>query len=98
MKDVFFQEKGKLALLALSRAKKPYVLGVAREINCTYAHTFNLLREMQGQGILRSKKDGRTKYLALTPKGKQLAALLHRFVSVLGSNGRKKSKGRAKRR
>ncbi len=92
MKEIFFQEKGKLALLALAEAEKPYILGVARDINCTYAHTFNLLKEMQRQGILRSKKDGRTKYLALTPKGKQLASLLHKFISVLSLKAKNKKK------
>ncbi|NOZ86333.1 MAG: hypothetical protein GXP49_08695 [Deltaproteobacteria bacterium] len=72
-----------MILLALKDRDDTYISGIAREINGTYAHTFNLIREMEGQGIISTAKKGRTKYVSLTDKGRVLAEILSDFVQVL---------------
>jgi predicted transcriptional regulator len=92
MGDLFFQEKGKNILLSLGKGEKSYISGVARDINGTYAHTFNLIKEMEGQGIVSTSKEGRTKYISLTPRGKDLADILSEFIAVLEGGKRKAKK------
>lgn len=88
MQDIFFQEKSKLILLDLIDGEK-YVSEIAAGVNSTYAHTFNLLRTMEDNGIVKAKKDGRTKYVRLTPRGLKLANALVEFESVLTANLRR---------
>jgi predicted transcriptional regulator len=90
MQDIFFQEKSKLILLDLIDGEK-YVSEIAAGVNSTYAHTFNLLRTMEDNGIVKAKKDGRTKYVRLTPRGLKLANALVEFESILTSNLRRTS-------
>ncbi|MDP6459617.1 MAG: helix-turn-helix domain-containing protein [Candidatus Hydrothermarchaeota archaeon] len=88
MHDIFFQKKSKLILLALAQGGDKYVSEVAAEVKSTYAHTFNLLRSMEGDGIVKAKKDGRIKYVKLTPRGSKLADVLMNFESILTSTRR----------
>lgn len=83
MQDIFFQKKSKLVLLALAQGGDKYVSEVAAEVKSTYAHTFNLLKTMEKGGILKAKKKGRIKYVALTEKGRRLAETLKDFEAVL---------------
>lgn len=94
MKDLFFQEKGKQVLLTLAKRDNQYISEVSGGINSTFAHTFNLIKEMERRGIVSSAKEGRTKYVKLTPKGSKLASLIESFDRVMGSKKlpRKKSK------
>jgi predicted transcriptional regulator len=89
MSDIFFQEKGKMVLLTLRKEERSYVSSVARKINCTYAHTFNLIKEMERQEIVSASKRGRTKYISLTQKGKELADVMNEFIRVLNTGKRK---------
>lgn len=83
MEDIFFHEKGKQILLSLDRHDNQYVSEIAGSIDGTYAHTFNLLKGMDGLGIITAVKKGRTKYIKLTPKGKQLAKIIQNFETTL---------------
>jgi DNA-binding MarR family transcriptional regulator len=85
MKDIFFQERGKQILLSLAEMNKRHISQVASDIKGTYAHTFNLLKEMEGTKIVKSVKKGRTRYVSLTEKGKKLAGLLQNFIATLKS-------------
>lgn len=85
MKDIFFQERSKQILLSLASADKQHISQIASDIEGTYAHTFNLVREMEGSKIVKSNKKGRTRYVALTEKGKKLAGLLQDFSATLES-------------
>lgn len=92
MTDLFFQEKGKMILLSLRDVQKSYVSEVARLTRGTYAHTFNLIKQMEEEGIVSTSKQGRTKYVTLTPKGEDLAELIQDFVMVQQGGKRKTSK------
>jgi len=83
MKDIFFHEKSKRLLLDLTSSGKKNVSEIAKDIDCTYAHTFNLVKAMERQGILRSKKDGRVKLVSLTGHGKELASMMRDIEALL---------------
>ena len=85
MKDIFFQERSKQILLSLAGTNRQHISQVASDIKGTYAHTFNLLNEMESCKIVKSAKKGRTRYITLTEKGKKLASLLQNFSAVLES-------------
>ena len=100
MKDIFFQEKGKAILLALAGRDGQYVTEVAEGTKGTYAHTFNLIRIMEEAGVVEASKQGRVRYINLTPRGREMAALVERFCALLdggevvGGTGRKGPKAR----
>ncbi len=89
MEDIFFHEKGKRVLLTLKKQKRHNITEIARGIEGTYAHTFNLLKEMERLGIIKSNKVGRTKYIKLTPKGERLAKIITEFDNTLKKKGKK---------
>lgn len=94
MKDIFFQEKGKAILLVLAGREGQYVTEVAEGTKGTYAHTFNLLRIMEEAGVVEASKQGRVRYITLTPRGREMAALVERFCALLDGTGAKAEKGR----
>lgn len=89
MDDIFFHKAGKGILLCLYRRNNQYITEISASVGGTYAHTFNLIREMESAGIVSSTKKGRTKFIKLTEKGKSLAMLAREFESTLkeGSRG-----------
>jgi predicted transcriptional regulator len=89
MDDIFFHKKGKQILLTLNKKAIQNITEIANATSGTYAHTFNLLREMEGLGIVKSTKEGRTKYIKLTPKGKRLAKVVMDFEKTLKRKGKK---------
>lgn len=102
MKDIFFQEKGKAILLVLAGRDGQYVTEVAEGTKGTYAHTFNLIRIMEEAEVVEASKQGRVRYITLTPRGREMAALVERFCALLdggaaageGEKGRKGPKAR----
>ncbi|MEK6977307.1 MAG: hypothetical protein AABX40_02755 [Candidatus Hydrothermarchaeota archaeon] len=95
MKDIFFQEKGKAILLALAGREGQYVTEVAEGTKGAYAHTFNLIRTMEEAGVVEASKQGRVRYITLTPRGREMAALLERFCALLdGKGAREEEKSR----
>ncbi len=85
MKNVFFQKKSKEVLLNLEESSTSSITDVSRAINGTYAHTFNIIRDLEELNIIKSKKDGRTKFVTLTEKGEELAKLMRSFQEILQS-------------
>ena len=83
MDDIFFRKKGKLILLTLKRHESQNITEIAKAVDSTYAHTFNLLKEMERLKIIKTAKKGRTKYVKLTAKGKKLAKLVLDFGNTL---------------
>lgn len=85
MKDIFFQERSKQILLSLACTNKQHISRITSDIKGTYAHTFNLIKEMESYKIVKSTKKGRTRYITLTEKGKKLAGLLQNFLATFES-------------
>ncbi len=84
MKDIFLHERGKQILISLAEKRK-YVSEVSGETGATYAHTFNLIKHMEGVGIVKTDKIGRTKHVELTLKGRKLAQAMNAFLNILSA-------------
>jgi predicted transcriptional regulator len=85
MEELFLQKKPKEILIYLKNKNSANISEIAAKTNSTYAHSFNLIRDLENLGIVTTKKKGRSKVVTLTEKGRDLAALLEEFIAVLRS-------------
>jgi predicted transcriptional regulator len=83
IKQMFLQKKPCLILLAVPRIKKPYVSILMKEADTTFAHTTNILSEMESYGLIEFAAEGRMKYVKLTGTGKELVKSLRTIDSIL---------------
>lgn len=83
IKQMFLQKKPCLILLAASRLDKPYVSTLMKEADTTFAHTTNILSEMEAYGLIVFVSEGRVKYVKLTGLGRELARSLRSVDSLL---------------
>ena len=83
IKQMFLQKKPCQILLAASRLEKPYVSSLMKEADTTFAHTTNILSEMEAYGLLGFESEGRVKFVKLTSLGKELARSLRSVDSLL---------------
>ncbi len=91
MEELFLRKKPVRLLLNIKTGAGPkYVSILAKETDCTYSHTVKLLDIFKNLAIVDFEKQGRIKYVKLTPDGVDLAG---DFESVL----RKFSKLRPKK-
>jgi DNA-binding MarR family transcriptional regulator len=67
---------------------------VAKTIDSTVPHTLKILAEMEAQGLISSRPEGRIRRLDLTEHGERAASALSKLVEVLGpeSGGHLKKK------
>ena len=93
MERLFLQRKPKEILFYLKNKNSANISEIASETNSTYAHSFNLIRELEKIGVVVTTKKGRSKIVTLTKRGKELASLLEEFTEVLRS-GKPVSEGR----
>jgi predicted transcriptional regulator len=96
MDDIFFHKKGKMILLSLNKRDGQNVTEISSSVEGTYAHIFNLLKEMERLGIIKTVKEGRTKYVKLTPRGKRLAKITLDFENTLKGKVKKRKSTRTK--
>ncbi|MAF89286.1 MAG: winged helix DNA-binding protein [archaeon] len=73
LENLFLRPKPARLLVSIGSGEKPYALALAKEIDCTYAHTVKLLMKMEELGLVTFNKEGRTKFVELTDHGKDLA-------------------------
>ena len=83
LKQMFLQKKPCQILLAAYRLEKPYVSLLMKEADTTFAHTTNVLSEMEAYGLIEFVADGRMKYVKLTGLGRELARSLRSVDSLL---------------
>ncbi len=90
----FLREKPAMALIAIRDLDPAYASMVAKTIDSTVSHTLKILAEMEGQGLISSRPDGRIRRLDLTEHGERAASALSKLVEVLGpeSGGHLKKK------
>lgn len=88
IENLFFREKPARLLVYIKKEQKAYASTLAKNIDCTYAHTVKLLDRMQEMGLVNFDKTGRIKYISLTSLGDELA---QHFDSLIfrKMNGRK---------
>jgi DNA-binding MarR family transcriptional regulator len=83
LKQLFLQKKPCSILLAASRLDKPYVSTLMKEADTTFAHTTNLLSDMEAYGLIEFVSEGRVKYVKLTRFGKELVRSLRSVDGLL---------------
>ena len=70
LEHLFLRPKPARLLVSVGSGEKPYALALAKEIDCTYAHTVKLLMKMEELGLVTFNKKGRTKFVELPDHGK----------------------------
>ncbi len=83
IKQMFLQKKPCQILLAVPRLKKPYVSVLMKEADTTFAHTTNILSEMESYGLIEFAAESRMKYVKLTGAGKELVRSLRTIDGLL---------------
>lgn len=83
LKQLFLQKKPCQILLAAARLDKPYVSVLMKEADTTFAHTTNILSDMEAYGLIRFASEGRMKYVRLTTAGRELARSMRSMESLL---------------
>lgn len=84
LKQMFMQKKPCLIFLAISRVEKPYVSTLMKEADTTFAHTTNILSDMEACGLVEFVAEGRVKYVKLTKRGKEVSKALLKLEGILG--------------
>ena len=71
---LFLKVKPSKAIILLrDRRRKWYVSALAKEVDTTYPHMVKLIRRFEELGIVKTHKEGRTRYVELTELGDELA-------------------------
>lgn len=84
----FLREKPAIALLAIRDLDPAYASKVAKKIDSTVPHTLKILAEMEAQGLISSKPEGRIRRLDLTDRGEKAARALSNLIDALGQGSR----------
>ena len=85
VENLFLQEKPEKILILLKKENKPlYTAIISREINGTYAHTLNVLAELERLKLVSFKETGRIKLVNLTELGAEVAQALQNFIDLVG--------------
>jgi DNA-binding MarR family transcriptional regulator len=83
LQRLFLREKPVLAILAVGEMEPAYAALIAKRIDSTFPHTSSILSELEAQGLIKSRPDGRIRYLELTDRGKKVAKVLAEFSDLL---------------
>ena len=82
--DFFLQEKPRKAVIFLKKQNKPlYTSVIAKEIDSTYSHTFNVVSRLEELKLVSFKESGRVKLVKLTELGEEVANALINLVELL---------------
>lgn len=83
LERLFLREKPAHALLAVGEIKPAYAALVAKRIDSTFPHTSSIISQLEEQGLIRSRAEGRVRYLELTDRGKKVASALQSLYDLL---------------
>lgn len=83
LERIFLREKPTQALLAVGEMNPAYAAKVAKRIDSTFPHTSGILSQLEGHGLIRSRPEGRVRYLELTERGKKVATALKGLSDLL---------------
>jgi DNA-binding MarR family transcriptional regulator len=84
----FLREKPSMALIAIRDLDPAYASMVAKTIDSTVPHTLKILAEMEEQGLISSRPEGRIRRLDLTEHGQRAATALSDLIDALGLESR----------
>jgi DNA-binding transcriptional ArsR family regulator len=88
LERLFLREKPALALLAVGEIDQAYAALVAKRIDSTFPHTSAILSQLEEQGLISSRSEGRVRYLALTSRGIKVARALTNLRDALKPSGK----------
>jgi len=91
--DPFFHTKPRDVLLFLREKEVANISEIAARTRSTYAHCFNLIKELEELGVVETSRSGRSRVVRLTETGRDLADLTLEFLEVLRS-GRRRAGGK----
>ncbi len=83
LERLFLREKPVSALIAVDEIEHAYGALVAKHIDSTFPHTCSIFRELEAQGLIKSRPEGRINYLELTPRGKSVVKVLRDLSELL---------------
>ena len=84
VRGLFLQDKPAQILILLKKENKPlYTAIISREINCTYAHTLNVLAELERLKLVSFKETGRIKLVNLTELGSEVTRAIQNFIDLI---------------
>ena len=83
LRRLFLREKPVLALIAIEEMENAYAAQVAKRIDSTMPHTCNILAQMEAEGLITSRPEGRVNYLKLTDRGSSLVLALRQIMDLL---------------
>ena len=84
---LFLREKPTLALLAVGELDPAYAALVSKQIDSTFPYTSSILSQLEEQGLIRARPEGRVRYLELTSRGKKVATGLKSLIDALRAPG-----------
>jgi len=75
--DLFLRVKNvRFLLLLRDRNKKWYTSLLAKMADVTYPHAVQLVKKLEEKGLVKTYKEGRTRYVELTDLGEEVAIAL----------------------
>jgi DNA-binding MarR family transcriptional regulator len=83
LRRLFLREKPVLALIAIEEMENAYAAQVAKRIDSTMPHTCNILAQIEAEGLITSRPEGRVNYLKLTDRGSSLVLALRQIMDLL---------------
>jgi predicted transcriptional regulator len=83
LERLFLREKPVLAIMAVGEIEHAYAALIAKRIDSTFPHTCNILSELEAQGLIMSRPEGRINYLELTARGKSVVKALQNLSELL---------------
>lgn len=87
MERLLLREKPSRALLAIGEMDHAYAAVVAKQIDSTFPHTSSILSQLEECGLIKSRPEGRVRYLELTDRGKKVAHTLKNLIELLNEPG-----------
>ncbi len=83
LERLFLREKPVLAILAVGEMESAYAALVAKRIDSTFPHTISIISQLEAHGLIKSRSQGRIRYLELTDRGRRVARVLHELSDLL---------------
>jgi DNA-binding MarR family transcriptional regulator len=82
--SLFLQEKPRKILVYLKKENKQlYIAMISKNVNATYAHTFNVLKRLENLNLVSFKESGRIKLVKLTELGEEVAKVILNLMDLL---------------
>ena len=78
------KDKQTKILIALKdNGNKLNISDIAKNTNVTYVHACNFILYCEKAGLVKSKRQGKDKYISLTQKGSKIADMLFGIYNIL---------------